>query len=203
MAKIPFEPLVKALVKGGMSESEALMVVQDRLDRFVAEKKETIQQFDIESNEASRQATSALITLATVLIPLTTLSFAQEFVFKMLSSPQRILICVALFLLFVSLIFGVISHWSGGAFFKKWASGTQAGVQHVNVNLNSMSATKEIYDKFDEQMIEEGLLTKDHKGTVTSSRLWDYLQFGAVILASIALFVTIYSILFDVPFWMN
>ena len=116
MAKIPFEPLVKALVKGGMSESEALMVVQDRLDRFVAEKKETIQQFDIESNEASRQATSALITLATVLIPLTTLSFAQEFVFKMLSSPQRILICVSLFLLFVSQIYGVISHLSWGAF---------------------------------------------------------------------------------------
>lgn len=199
----PFSGLTDAMEAAGAKPYEAVLTVQSRMDAFVNEKTSLMQRFDIESNEASRQATTALITLSTVLLPLVALVFSQEKLMNILSLPQKIVVLSIIFLLFTSIIFGVFSHWSGGRFFKKWASGTQESLKFTDENLKNMQSLKELYSTYDQKMVELGLIEKDQKGTTTSTRKWDYLQFATVVTAGFLIVLLMYTLLFDVPGWKN
>lgn len=195
MSKFPFDPLIDAMKKRGMNEYDAVFKVQERLDKFVDEKVSNAQRLDVESNEMARHSTNALVTLATVLIPLIGLIFSQEKIVEILNPNERFLVFESILLLFISIIFGVLSYMSSGRFFKRWADGTAKALGHVNNKVDDMKSTGELYDAFDKKMVELKLIKSGHQGTISSNKIWDYLQMSSVFFAGVLIMVLIYNML--------
>ena len=108
---------------------------------------------------------------------------------------QRYVLVSTVALLLLSIFFGVLSHRSSNKFFKKWSSGFSKGLSEDNLDVGNMRSTKELYMRFDETLINDGLIkASKNRETISSNPIWDYFQIFTAATASILIVILLFSI---------
>lgn len=198
-SKLPFQGFINNFADIDRSElRETILYAQSFLDSFHEIKRSEMERYDRYSNESGIQSSNALITLATVMIPVVLLVISQEKIFVMLHACDKWLVVSIISLLIISVAIGVIVHAVNGKFFHRLAVATMNAVEQTSELVDDMDSPDEIYVEFAKNMQEtsktERLINKN--GIFRASRSWQIAQYVVVSISGILLMILLIRMLF-------
>lgn len=196
MNKWPFHKSFVGLTSLTGDQREVYEILQRRYDKFLDSNESQVVQLDIEANEASRQWTGQLITLATLLISISGLLLGQKDILNSLTTLQKWCLLLGVVSLIASVVSGVQSLRVTQRFFTNWAS-TLAKMPNHLPSTEDMDAPSELY-KLKAKYLKEKNLIKD-SGTQASDEKWDNLQLIAVVVGGLGYIALLSAMLFNIP----